>query len=358
MNGGGNYTLEEGRTVQDNLYVAAGNVTVSGRVNGDVVLAGGNILTTGIVQKDPMLAGGSIFVFGKVFEDARIAGGTITIDTPIEGDLLAAGGSIVLLPNTFVKGSTGLIGGHVEILGAINGNLKIRAEEVIIDGAVNGNLDIIARKITFGDNAVITGSVLYQSENKAVISDNARILNTITFKKGSLFSINFIHLFISIFSISLGLMLLTALVSALVIALLFKNTTKTIIVESSKQYWKHIFIGGSALVLMPIAIVILLGTLIGSTLAFLLAGIFVISLILAKIFSGIFFGAWIFKIIFHKKKIESHVTWQVAVIGVLSINILLLVQFIGWIIGFIFFLITLGTLASLFYTKILKNKNR
>src|SRR3989344_6913492 len=70
-------SLSEGEVFVGDLYMAGGNVTVSGSVRGDLIATGGNILLSGPVSADLAAAGGSVSGLGNVSEIGRVAGGNI-----------------------------------------------------------------------------------------------------------------------------------------------------------------------------------------------------------------------------------------------------------------------------------------
>ena len=55
-------TVGEGETIDDDLYVGAGTVTIDGTVNGDATIGGGTVNVTGTVTGSLNVAGGTIDV--------------------------------------------------------------------------------------------------------------------------------------------------------------------------------------------------------------------------------------------------------------------------------------------------------
>jgi len=51
--------------LQDNLYVAGGNVSVNSKIDGDLITVGGNVLISEDVSKDITVAGGSMASTGE-----------------------------------------------------------------------------------------------------------------------------------------------------------------------------------------------------------------------------------------------------------------------------------------------------
>ena len=113
VSAGQDYTLPSQQAVDGNLYVAAGTVTVGGRVGGDVVGTGGTISLTGPVLGGLLLGGGDISVLAPVSGSVRVVGGTVTINDRIGGDLVVLGGTVHLLPGASVQGDVIAAAGRV-----------------------------------------------------------------------------------------------------------------------------------------------------------------------------------------------------------------------------------------------------
>jgi hypothetical protein len=81
---GDNFTLEDGQTVDGNLFVLGGNVDLrsGSRVTGDVLLMGGNLRVRGLVDGDIVAAGGQIRLYSEavVRGDIRMVGASLDRD--------------------------------------------------------------------------------------------------------------------------------------------------------------------------------------------------------------------------------------------------------------------------------------
>lgn len=96
---GQNYTLESGDQLNASIAVIGGNVMIEeeASVNGDVALIGGNLNIDGDVDGDIILVGGNITISGN-----------------IDGDIVIIGGQALLTKTAFVDGDIATIGGNVE----------------------------------------------------------------------------------------------------------------------------------------------------------------------------------------------------------------------------------------------------
>ena len=165
----------------NNVYVAAGDVNINAKVNGDLVSAGGKIRVNGATQQDVLLAGGEIRLNGQSEGDVRIlggevrvtqnvkgdltvTGGEITIDegVSIGGDLIVAGGEVRLNGN--VLGKVHIAGGNLHLNGNVEGGIEAKAGFIEINGRINGESEIAAKKLILGSSAFFGGNVKYWTE--------------------------------------------------------------------------------------------------------------------------------------------------------------------------------------------------
>ena len=123
-------------TVNGDLYLFGGTITVEGTVDGDLVVAGGTIRVDGPVKGDLLVGGGTIQVGGNVTGDARIGGGQVTITGNIGEDLLVGSGTLDLpgsVGQDLIFGS-----GTATVSGPVTGNILGSAGAYSRSGSVGG----------------------------------------------------------------------------------------------------------------------------------------------------------------------------------------------------------------------------
>jgi hypothetical protein len=84
---GSNYTLKSGNTLNDDLIVIGGSISVekNARVNGSIILIGGSLTLDGEVSQDVVIVGGAV----KLGADTHVHGKVITYNAPVNRDLSA-----------------------------------------------------------------------------------------------------------------------------------------------------------------------------------------------------------------------------------------------------------------------------
>lgn len=110
----GDFHLEAGDTLREDVSVSGGNAVIDGYIDGDLAVMGGSVEINGILDGDIAVFGGEIENRGKITGDAGVAGGSIVNWGVIEGDIAVAGGSVELDSGSVVKGDIAIVGGSVE----------------------------------------------------------------------------------------------------------------------------------------------------------------------------------------------------------------------------------------------------
>jgi cytoskeletal protein CcmA (bactofilin family) len=140
---GDTVTVAAGETVDGDLYVFAGTVTVDGTVNGDLTAFGGQVTVSGTVTGDVLVGGGSISIAGEVDGDVRSAGGQLTVSGPVGEDALLAGGQTSLARGGTVGGDLIVTGGQVTVAGDVAGSIEGTAGSYSGSGSVGGTEHVV-----------------------------------------------------------------------------------------------------------------------------------------------------------------------------------------------------------------------
>lgn len=346
--GGPVYSLPADQAVQGNLYAGGGTVNVLGSVSKDVMVGGGNVSINGLTTANVMAAGGNVNMNGFVGQDLRAAGGTVLINSKIiGGELVVAAGNVIVSADTSVAGDAYLAGGRVEINGAINGITRIAASEVIINGPIGRDTFIRAEKLTLGPKAVINGNLNYKAESKANIDPAARVTGQTVFTmievtKEATNPMAWL-------AVAWFLKLIAYTLAALLAFFVMKRHSTKITVLSTEHFWGELLRGLIILVVTPIAILIVLVTVVGWVLALIGLFAYLLLIFVAGVY-GIFTATGLLQKYAFKQP-SGEITWQKLLLGSLVLFIISLIPFIGWIISFGIFLAALGALTKVNYVE-------
>lgn len=184
-----------GETINDDLYLAGGPITIAGTVNGDVVAAGNSINVTGQINGNLFAFAQSISVSGKVdgglfaagqtislsgvmTHTARLAGQSILVQGPVGRDLLAAGQSVIVESSSSIGQDLLLAAQDGRIMGTVRRRVQGSVDSLTIAGRV-GDVDVEAQQLAVASGARV-GSLTYRSEKEARIESGAAVSGPVT----------------------------------------------------------------------------------------------------------------------------------------------------------------------------------
>lgn len=344
-------SLPQGELVAEDVYAFGANLMLAGDVEGDVTTAGANVLVKGAVSQDLNAAGGTVDILGDVGDDLRIAGGKVAIHGEVGGDLLVAGGMVQLLPGAVVRGDVRAVGGMLVLDGDVEGRANLGGGTVVLNGQVLGEVEITAdEQVLFGKLAKFSRSVVYSSP---LASDQ----NT-----GAVFEQGVRHTRLERASapkffwqkpdwtkaVAAGivwyLMRTFAMLLAALLALkYFRSFTEEIATKAKDNFGGRLLWGFGFLVVVPVLVIALFMTLIGSALGAVLLAAYSLLAVLVKVAVGPFVGLLLMRLFQGQKK--HALNWQWVVWGVLLYQLFWVIPIIGWAAGALAYVAVFGTLV-------------
>lgn len=352
----GNISVGPDETVK-NLYTAANNVTIDGAIEKSLYAAGRLIIVNGNVENDLNVGGETIMIRGEVGGTVHAGGNNVIIESKINDDLFIGGGNITLTKSASVGGDLFIAGGTIDIHAPVAGNIRISGGEVTINSKVDGQVEIDAGTLRLGHQAELAQNLTYRSSKRAEIADGATILGTIDFdqtqikKFGKVLAVGTLF---GILTFAFLLKLLIYIASGLILIYLFRNIVEPTVKESLTKFWPSLGIGFAALILTPIISIILLVTMIGVWLAGFLMAAYILLILLSLPLASISFGSWLMKMF--NKKSSYAINWQTVVVGVIVISIVAIIPVVGWLVAFVFMLISFGALVRLIHKSMISKK--
>ncbi len=173
-------TIGESETIDDDLYVAAGTVSIDGTVNGDATIAGGTVTVSGTVTGSLNVGGGTVEVTGDVTGAVRVSAGTVRIAGTVGRDVVAFGGNVTIAADAEVAGDVAGGVGMLVIDGTIGGDVRAGAGTMDVGGTIDGSIEADVGQLTITSGAVVGGNVTYTSTREASIADDAEIGGDVT----------------------------------------------------------------------------------------------------------------------------------------------------------------------------------
>ena len=341
-------------------FVFGGSVRVEQPVPGDLIAAGGNVDVDAEVKGDAVAAGGNLRLAAAVGQNVYAAGGRLVIDAPVGRSLRIAGGQVELGPKGSVGGNVTVAGGQVSLRGTVKGSVSASGGRVTIDGAVDGDVESSAGTLRLGPHARIGGKLRYRSGAELVSDPAAQVAGGIERRmlpgqegaasapaerpaheavreRGRWSGPGWFW--------TLGLMALAALLVAALPGLSRRvaDTWRT-------HFGWSLLWGFIALVCIPVAVLILLISIIGMPIALLAALLYGALLIVGYAASGIALGLW--GLARWRAELQGHTGWRIGsvVLAVLALALLGSVPFVGGMVGLIAVIAGIGAIAQLLRT--------
>jgi cytoskeletal protein CcmA (bactofilin family) len=335
--------------IEDNLYTFGEEIEIAGEVDGDLIGFSNKIIIDGEVNGDLIAIAQEIIINGKINGDLRIAAQSITINGEVKRNTNLLGFDISLGENAKLKKDLLVMGSQGNIKGEIGGDLHGAMENLNIHGNIEKNVFLFfkdfpnsqQRPIVVSENANIKGDLNYTANNVGRIENIEKIEGEINHKVPQKANTEFktINAWLDIFSI------FAALVIGLVIISLFPKKTNELLKELQNKPGLKILIGAGIMFLTPIICFILLITIIGLPLAFLVFGALIALSYISKIIISIFIGEKLIQKFNPKKKVKPF--WAMT-FGVIITWTIFSIPVFGWSLSLLAIWLGLGTMFSLY----------
>jgi cytoskeletal protein CcmA (bactofilin family) len=271
------FLLVEDDVQDEDAYVLTDNGIVAGVIEGDLVTAAGRLTISGTVTGDVLVASaGSVTISGTVLGAVRGAARTVEVEeSGVIGDDLA-----VAALTTRIRGSVGrdaiVFGGTLDLTGDVGRDLHGRFVRGDLDGGIGRNADISTRSLEVGAGAVVGGSLLYRSNRSADVDPSAAVTGNLT--QISPRPSFFVDVWWTLATI-LGF--LSFVFTGILLLWLLRDTSSRAVEAIVSRPWRTLLFGLAALVLVPLVIVSLVVSFVGVPVAILLGVLYLL---------GFFFG--------------------------------------------------------------------
>ena len=258
--------------ITGDLLIFSGSVFVRGNVSGDVRVVGGDVTLQGQVGGDVIAIGGNIKLSrdARVGNDFLIIGGDVNIEGQIGGDIHSLTNSLYL--NNIIQNTGTITTQHIALgpRANISGDVKYFAPQ----------------KAQIDPASSITGTFSYNKIN--ALQDSAMV------KRAVLQFINF----------WLILRLITTLVLAFILIQIFKPFSQKVTDYVLSSYFRALGIGALVLICIPILSFILFISLFAMPIGILLMLAYFFTIIISAAIASIFVGALIRNLIDKKQTNE------------------------------------------------------
>lgn len=337
-----NVVLTQDQVVNEDYFISGDTAVLNGTVNGDAYIFGSDITVSGVVNGDVLVAGGNITIDGTINGNLRAAGGNVIVNGTVEKNITTFSGYTVITDQATLGGSLTSLSGDVALHAPLPKGMTIAAASTTISNIVGGNITAAVENLNFADGANIEGNVNYWSQTPATLATNANIEGDFNHFAPPSSRINLDSVMSTLSLIAVTLMIIF-FVGALSIGLIFikimPNHMDTMADTAIQKTSKSLLYGFLAMIAVPIAIIILLITLVGIPLALILGVMYLIVLYISKIIVGYAIGRRLFA-----TRQKPPARGWILLWGMLLLTICGFVPLAGWVVDLASLLIGTGAI--------------
>ncbi len=340
--------IEIAGTINGDVFAAGNSVSISGTINGDVFAAGSSVSISGKVDGSVFSVASNILINGEILGNVRVAGSNIIIENKVGRNVMAAGSNVSLTSQAEVAGHLSLAGAVLDVRSKTGGNFEAVGESITLAGDIGGktklNLDKTGQ-VVFLSSAHLMGNFEYTASKEITVSSEVTIDGETIFnqfypreqKKRVLGIITAGYFFFK----------LIQLFGLLIVGLVIISLAKKKVLETAdlmlKEPAKQIGQGLVWFIVTPVVIILLLITVIGIPLAFLLSLTYIILIYLSKVFAGLAIGLMLTKAFgWQKMSLIGSL-----ILGIIIFVILKSIPIIGWLFSLVAIWWGLGALIEI-----------
>ena len=328
--------METGRLIMIGVIIIFTTLTGFAAAQADKEFRSGNfraganvrVAENEIISEELTVAGANVIIAGKLKEGLNAFGANIKVAGIVAGELNAFGANIVLS-------------------GEFRNKVDAAAANIVLDGIFEDTLEVIAAKITITPAAIIKGTLDYASaildrqEGSQVLGKVVR--KDVDFRKDELDKwerkgkkiAGTAEIIIWFFSLA-AIFLVGVIIHAI-----FPKQTDAVVALISESPWTNIGVGFVFLVAVPVSVIIAFITIIGIPAGIIAAFLYGLILYISRIYIGVWIGR---KIIGYFKKTQADTFVWPLVLGIITIALIGLIPFLGWLFKLFCLLISLGAI--------------
>jgi cytoskeletal protein CcmA (bactofilin family) len=322
-------------------FASGRNITVSRPVDGDLLAAGGSVVLDSNVGGDAVVAGSRVRIDGNFSQRVYAAGGQVLVNGTVARNARLAGGNIELAPSSRIDGGVSIGAGEARVSGSIRGYLQSAAGSLYINGPIGGDVEAIGGRIELGPNTRIAGRLRYRSRKEVKRDPAAQVLGGIEQVQPPQRRAPARGRGLVVFAIwTLGLMLL---ITVLLLAVPGFVVNVTEMLESRPG--ASALLGFAILVCTPVAVVLLLITLIGIPLGLLCIATYLILLAIGYLSAATALGGVFLRRL--RLGTVSTTSWRIGagIAGILILAVLGQIPLLGGLVVFAALLMGMGAIG-------------
>lgn len=339
---GTNVSLAADEVVEGNFYAVGNSVSITGEVEGDVVIAGGNVTTSGTVGEDALIIGGTVSLDGTITDDVRIVAGEVTVSGVVSGSLSVIARKVNILSTAIITGDVMIYGSEAIVEGEIGGFLYGTTDSLRIDGKVVSGVDVTSQDLVLGDRSSVEGNITYISGSDLLRASEAQVGGTIVRNSPTMTEASF-----SMRPLAINFLIL--LFTTLVFYLVARSTVERFVAYPmfNHQSALRAILLGFVFLFLPVAILVLLASVLGVIVGIVALLLYVLLLIVSIPAMSLVVAKLVMKAFKHNKLTPMHI-----IIAVTVVSALIYVPYVGWMALFGLYVFTAGVVLYLLWKRL------
>lgn len=326
--------------IEGDLYAFGSNVQIDGNVTGDVIAAGANVIINGNISDDLRVAGAKVIINGQVGKNVTVGAAELTF-----GEMSRVNGSVI-------AGA-----GDSMFSGEINGKLWLGSGNAILAGNFNNDVEVSADNLTSRPSTYIVGDLkarvgaestddasLTQDQVAGKIDISRQPVEESAPKKVKVDSQKVGSALIMAEIVKIVFKFITGMIVGSLALYFLPQVSKKVVSNLTVNPFASLGYGFAALILTPIAAILLMVMVVTLPLGIFSLFIYVMMLMAAKWVSAKALGTWMAKLVDEKWLKNDYV--QLA-LGLFILFAFGAIPVLGWAVKAVALFLGTGALTNL-----------
>ena len=176
-------TIAPGQLVQQTVFYAGETVNIDGKIEGTAFIAAQTVNITGEIDGDLFIAARDIRLSGEVTRNLYVAGQSIRLAGLVQGDVFGAGQSVYLDEGATLARDVFFAGELVSQLGPVGRAFYAGAAKLNLHSRIGQDVQVEVEQLTVDSGVTIGGDLRYTSPQEATIKPGAVIDGEVVWKK-------------------------------------------------------------------------------------------------------------------------------------------------------------------------------
>ncbi len=296
-----------------------------------------------------LAAGSTVTLAGDVVRSVRALGRTVVLRASVGSDAVLAGESVVIEQAARIGRDLVAAGATVRVSGAVSRNAWLAGGRVVIGGPVHGDVEVQANHLVVLSSARIGGRLRYATESPVEIQSGARaaggIVQIPTVRPRPRPGPSPWRIVEGIWLLVLGLVIVTALPTA----------GSRVVNEIRTRFGWSLLAGFVLLCVAPVAMAVLLVTVVGVPLSGALFLLVALTLYPAQVFVSAWLGDAVLRVARPRSGQTPSVYWAL-VVGTAALILLFAIPLIGWVVRLLAVLAGFGALWAVTWRAIASSR--